>query len=120
MRKFIFLAVLVIGCSLVGRVLATPPVLVVPEEAPSSQPSTLPASAGVTGPGEFLAAIPRSSYLLGNLWGLRPWLSKYGVSLTISETSEVLGNVSGGVTRGFDYDGLTQMDLQLDTQRAFG
>ena len=53
------------------------------------------------------------------MWGLRPWLSKYGLSLSILETSEVLGNVSGGVNQGFDYDGLTQMILQLDTQRAF-
>ena len=48
-----------------------------------------------------------------------PWLSKYGLSLEILETSEVLGNVTGGVNQGFDYDGLTQMLLQLDTQRAF-
>ena len=51
--------------------------------------------------------------------GLRPFLSKYGLSLSILETSEVLGNVSGGVKQGFDYDGLTQMILQLDTERAF-
>ena len=53
------------------------------------------------------------------MWGLRPFLSKYGTSLTILETSEVLGNVSGGAKQGFDYDGLTQGILQLDTQRAF-
>jgi porin len=53
------------------------------------------------------------------MWGLRPWLSRYGVSFSILETSEVLGNVSGGVKEGFNYDGLTQMILQLDTQRAF-
>jgi porin len=32
----------------------------------------------------------------------------------------VLGNVSGGIHKGFDYDGLAQMLLQLDTNRAFG
>jgi porin len=53
------------------------------------------------------------------MWGLRTLLSKYGMSLAVSETSEVLGNVSGGVAQGFDYDGLTQMILQMDTQRAF-
>jgi porin len=46
-------------------------------------------------------------------------LSQYGLSLNILETSEVLGNMSGGVNQGFEYDGLTQMILQLDTQRAF-
>jgi porin len=54
------------------------------------------------------------------MWGLRPWMSKYGISLNASETSEVLGNVTGGFQKGWDYDGLTQVDLQLDTDRAFG
>jgi porin len=51
---------------------------------------------------------------------LRTFLSRYGLSLGLSETSEVLGNVTGGTRQGFEYDGLTQMVLQLDTQRAFG
>ena len=42
------------------------------------------------------------------------------MTLSASETSEELGNVTGGYRKGFDYDGLTQVDLQLDTQRAFG
>ncbi len=32
----------------------------------------------------------------------------------------MLGNVTGGARQGADYDGLTQMVLQLDTKRAFG
>ena len=52
--------------------------------------------------------------------GLRPFLSQYGISLALQETSEVLGNVTGGFHQGFEYDGLTQMALQLDTNRAFG
>lgn len=54
------------------------------------------------------------------MWGLRTLLSQYGTSLALQETSEVLGNVTGGARQGFEYDGLTQMVLQLDTQRAFG
>jgi porin len=54
------------------------------------------------------------------MWGLRTLLSTYGMSLAVQETSEVLGNVTGGAHQGFEYDGLTQMVLQLDTQRAFG
>ena len=46
--------------------------------------------------------------------------AQYGISLALSETSEVLGNLTGGVHRGAEYDGLTQMALQLDTQQAFG
>ncbi len=68
----------------------------------------------------FLDSLNRSNFLLGDLFGIRSRLSAYGISVAIQETSEVLGNVTGGVHHGADYDGLTQMVLQLDTQRAFG
>jgi porin len=71
------------------------------------------------GPFDFLNGLSRSENLLGDMWGLRRTLAKYGVSLAVQETSEVLGNATGGVQRGADYDGLTQMALQLDTNRAF-
>ena len=64
--------------------------------------------------------LSRSNYMLGDMWGLRSLLSRYGMTLAIQETSEVLGNATGGVHRGVDYDGLTQAILQLDTNRAFG
>jgi porin len=54
------------------------------------------------------------------MWGLRPLLSQDGITLSLLETSEVLGNISGGVQRGFVYDGVTTLGLQLDTQQAFG
>jgi porin len=68
----------------------------------------------------FLDGINRSSTLLGEMWGLRSALSRHGISLAIQETSEYLGNTSGGIRKGFEYDGLTQAVLQLNTQRAFG
>jgi porin len=68
----------------------------------------------------FLNNLQRSNYLLGDMWGLRTKLSEYGMSLGLEETSEVLGNVTGGARTGFEYDGLTQAVLQLDTQRAGG
>ena len=95
----------------VSPALATPPMFAVPAEVSTTNEATTPLG--------FLTGISRSSYLLGDMWGLRPWLSQYGMSLAISETSEVLGNASGGVKQGAAYDGLTQMILQLDTQRAF-
>jgi porin len=94
---------------------AAPPSVSVPT-APESFETGVPA----TGPFGFLSNISRTNYLLGDMWGLRPWLSQYGMSLAIQETSEVLGNVTGGARQGARYDGLTQMVLQLDTQRAFG
>ena len=68
----------------------------------------------------FLNGLDRSSTLFGDLWGLRSLLSRYGMTFNLQESSEAQGNVSGGIHRGADYDGLTQMSLQLDTQRAFG
>ena len=61
-----------------------------------------------------------SGNLLGGMCGLRPELAKRGIFLGLTQTSEMLGNVSGGTRRGFDYDGLTTATLQLDTRRAFG
>ena len=68
----------------------------------------------------FMSGISKSGAMLGDMWGVRPWLGQYGMTLSLEETSELLGNVTGGIHKGFDYDGLTQMALQLDTQRAFG
>jgi porin len=67
-----------------------------------------------------MTGIQKSGNLLGDIWGLRPFLSQYGISFALSETSEVLGNTSGGVRQGAEYDGLLQMAVQLDTQQAFG
>lgn len=103
--------VAILCLELAASALATPPPVVVPSEEAGQ--TNQPVAEG------FFTGIERTSYLLGNMGGLRPFLSKYGISLTILETSEVLGNVSGGVHQGFEYDGLTQAILQLDTQRAF-
>jgi porin len=62
----------------------------------------------------------RTNYLLGDMGGLRTLLNKYGISLALQETSEVMGNVTGGAQRGAAYEGLTQAVLQMDTYRAFG
>ncbi len=79
-----------------------------------------PPPAQNSGPLGFLAGIDRSQYMLGDMWGLRPLLNQYGMTFNLSEVSEVLGNVTGGTRTGADYDGLTTMTLQMDTQRAFG
>lgn len=67
----------------------------------------------------LLTGVKRRSNGLGDLCGLREWLNKYGATLTIAETSEALGNASGGAAQGAEYDGLTTATFQLDTQRAF-
>jgi porin len=106
---------LIAALFIAGTAQAAPPAVSMPgPDAFDQQGGT------ASGPLGFLAGIDRSQYLLGDLWGVRPWLSRYGLSLGLSETSEVLGNATGGSRRGADYDGLTQMVLQMDTQRAFG
>jgi porin len=58
--------------------------------------------------------------LLGDIGGLRPWLGKYGVTFGLTETSEYLANLRGGLSRGGAYDGLTTATVGIDTQKAFG
>ncbi len=93
---------------------AAPPPLSTSASADSANPD-----AGQVTPG-FLGNLQKSNFLLGDLFGLRGFLARYGISLAFQETSEVLGNAAGGVRQGVEYDGLTQMILQLDTARAFG
>jgi len=111
--KTIIIGLTAVTCLAAVPALAAPPPLSVPISADNSQ-------SGDQSGSDFLANLKRSNFLLGDMFGLRKELSKYGMSLAVQETSEVLGNLSGGVHRGFDYDGLTQAILQLNTQRAFG
>jgi porin len=89
-------------------------------------PISVPVSSEQPGAGQstdldtFLSNLKRSNFLLGDMFGLRTFLSKYGISFAMQETSEYLGNATGGIRRGAEYDGLTQAILQLDTRRAFG
>jgi len=103
-----------------GALCGTPVAAAPPPVSVPTEPESFETNGSATGPFGFLSGIERSNYLLGDMWGLRTLLSQYGMSFALQETSEVLGNVTGGVRQGFEYDGLTQMALQLDTQRAFG
>src|ERR1700710_2451106 len=69
---------------------------------------------------DVFGGLPQTPNLLGDMGGLRPALAKFGGTLSLTETSEVLGNLTGGVHRGADYDGLTIATFQLDAKTAFG
>ena len=99
--------------ALASPALASPPPLSVPVSQENGEN-------GLQGSSSLLGSLQRTNFLLGDLFGLRSALSPYGITIAIQETSEVLGNAIGGVRQGADYDGLTQLVLQLDTQRAFG
>lgn len=118
MRRAVGIAVMagaLAGVLLMRTAIAAPPPMTIPVDPDSYQNGQTS-----NGPFAFLNNLERSNYLLGDMWGLRGFLSRYGMSLGIQETSEVLGNVTGGSHRGFEYDGLTTMALQMDTKRAFG
>ena len=83
--------------------------------ADASAPPSAAAAPGALG---FLDL--KGQNLLGDMWGLRPALAQYGVTLTILENVETSGNLSGGVKQGFEADGLTTVTLQMDTGKAFG
>ena len=80
------------------------------------------------GSGQASAAEPTESgdslwtrdTLLGDLGGVRSRLEDMGISLKAQETSEVLGNVTGGVQRGAVYEGATLATLSVDTQKFLG
>ncbi len=112
-KRWVILFLVFCFCIGAGSSFGAPPPLSVPVDYTSlSNPSN--------GFFSFVDGINRSSYLFGDLWGFRTLLSRFGMSLSLQETSEVLGNATGGTQQGATYDGLTQAVLQLDTARAFG
>ena len=78
------------------------------EPAPQAEPAGKPAQDGAEG-----------KTLLGDLGGIRPFLAGYGATLGIQETSEILGNLTGGRRRGAVYEGLTDLTLSIDLQPYF-
>ncbi|MFL5257724.1 MAG: carbohydrate porin [Rhodopila sp.] len=107
-----------------GQAVATPPATAGAAPAGAAPAGAAPAGAASAGaaPAElgFLTNIWSRDTLLGNLGGLRDRLAEYGITIGLQETSEVLGNVTGGVHTGFAYDGATLMKLNVDTEKAFG
>lgn len=56
--------------------------------------------------------------LLGDMGGLRPALAERGVTLGLTETSEWLRNIQGGLQNGQAYQGLTTLVFGWNTKRA--
>ena len=57
--------------------------------------------------------------LLGDPGGIRSKLEDAGISISLQETSEVFGNITGDTT-GAIYEGATLAALQIDTAKAVG
>ncbi|RQH08887.1 carbohydrate porin [Paraburkholderia dinghuensis] len=88
-----------------------------PDAAPEAPEADLAIKAQPSG---FWTGFWTRENMLGDMGGLRPWLGKYGVSFQLTETSEYLANVRGGLNRGGTYDGLTTATVQVDTSKALG
>lgn len=58
--------------------------------------------------------------LLGDWGGLRPLLDQYGITFTLNQTSDYLGNTHGGIKQGFVYDGLLDLEVDIDLNKAIG
>jgi porin len=58
--------------------------------------------------------------LTGDWNGYRNWLRDHGVTFTMTQTSDVLGNVSGGLRTGTAYDGVFQLQGDFDMDRLTG
>ncbi len=68
--------------------------------------------------------------LLGNMGGLRPWLARYGLTLSIQDVNELWGNATGGIGStngdgrgsgtGPSYIGITMPTLMADLERMIG
>ncbi len=92
----------------------------VAQEPPAATQTQTPTpAAGANGAAEADSLWTRDT-LLGDMGGLRPWLGRYGVTFGLTETSEVLANLRGGLDRGVAYHGVTTMTLGVDTEKAFG
>lgn len=86
----------------------------VPGPAPSTSPPGTGPAPGEPGFTDGLFS-PSRPNLLGGLYGIRPWLARYGVSVGAQETTQVFGNLTGGLHRGAAYEGLTTVSLGIDT-----
>ncbi|MCP3705793.1 carbohydrate porin [Paraburkholderia sp. CNPSo 3274] len=88
-----------------------------PDAAPEAPEADLAIQAQ---PSNFWTGFWSRQNMLGDMGGLRPWLGKYGVTFQLTETSEYLANLRGGLKTGGAYDGLTTATVQVDTSKALG
>jgi porin len=63
---------------------------------------------------------PGQSYLTGDWGGLRSFLDSHGITFTITDTTDLLANVDGGIKTGSVGLGAFQPQLDLDLQKLAG
>ena len=63
---------------------------------------------------------PAEAWLLGDWSGQRTALAERGIDLELVATVDVLGNASGGISRGVEAPFNFDLALEVDTEKAFG
>jgi len=66
-----------------------------------------------------LAAPAMGQTLLGDMGGARTALGNYGITLGLTDSENLLGNLAGGVKQGATLQGVTTATLDIDTGKAF-
>jgi porin len=77
-----------------------------------------PAPAGTRSlaPTPFQLTLPRA-HLLGDWYGLRPWLEDHGITPTLTFVTDALGNPTGGREQGFTGAHNLGLDLLFDLEK---
>ena len=80
-----------------------------------------PAPAGTRSlaPTPFQLTLP-SAHLLGDWYGLRPWLEDHGITPTVTFVTDALGNPTGGREHGFTGAHNLGLDLLFDLEKLAG
>ena len=66
------------------------------------------------------ADVWHQSTLFGDWGGLRPLLDDYGITFSLHQTSDYVGNTQGGIRQGFVYNGLLNLEVDYDLNKALG
>ena len=88
--------------------------------APAERQVPVPNEPGAGSQASETGGVMERDVLLGTLDGVRTRLEEYGIKFGLSETSEVLGNATGGRATGIVYEGVTAASVDLDLGKAAG
>jgi porin len=77
-------------------------------------------SVGLSATLTALAAPAMGQTLLGDIGGARTVLGNYGITLGLTDSENLLGNLAGGVKQGATMQGVTTATLEIDTGKAVG
>ena len=103
-----------------GPVTPTPPALdepVVPGDSPNfDNGQETPAPPVTPAPNPYINGLLSSRFLLGDGFGVRPFLDERGVSIYTSFTQFPLGVAAGGVRQAFAWGGKFYMLAHLDSE----